>query len=624
MLGYHRYKKQSGETEPAASDASANAAMTPTPHAQVQGLGEALVAHGVISQAQLDQALAIQQKQGGFVGQIVVDLDHVKQDAIVSFLVKECKIPHLSLLDYDVSDDLMHLIPMEFCLEHHLLPIDKLGKILTVAMVDPLDSATLDQVRELCPDLRIKPILCNWRHFETVAHKLFGVQAGVSNEVTADSLGLPKLRTAPKAPSPSESPEGAEEAAPEALDEVVAHLAAGAAETAAAAAGPEVPPQPRGHVAVPGDATGPETSAAPVEEAPSAAIREPEAPPPRRPEGGEGRGVEDAAAAPLVAAVREAVREASENLLRAVPSLHLAQAESAAVREAAMRDLVEAGEKRQRVQHASVRPFRPDRGALGPEMQEDDRHVMDAMASETPLAGFTFETFYAGKVNEFTYKLGQAVSANPGGEYNPFFLYGNVGLGKTHLINAIGNAICESSHNRRVGYVSASHFARRLAEALQGHALEMFRQNYCHWDVLILDDIQFMGGRIEAQEEFFHIFNVLHQEGRQIIIAGDKAPEKLGLLEQRLVSRFAGGIVAELRPPEMATRLAILRHLLNEAKADIPEEIISVIAMRVPNDMRMMVGALRKIIAFDKLIDQKITYEMANEILSHLGVVEAA
>ena len=175
-----------------------------------------------------------------------------------------------------------------------------------------------------------------------------------------------------------------------------------------------------------------------------------------------------------------------------------------------------------------------------------------------------------------------------------------------------------------MGYISASQFARRLAAAAADNSLELFRDNYCHWDVLILDDIQFLGGRVEAQEEFFHIFNVLLQSGRQIIIAGDKAPDRLGLLEQRLVSRFASGIVVEVKPPEWETRMKILRHITEQSKTKVPEDILSLIALRVTDDIRKMTGALRKIIAYARLQDNKVSMEEAQNILSHLNAHEAA
>ncbi|MDQ1257211.1 MAG: Chromosomal replication initiator protein DnaA, partial [Candidatus Hydrogenedentes bacterium] len=326
---------------------------------------------------------------------------------------------------------------------------------------------------------------------------------------------------------------------------------------------------------------------------------------------------------------------ATQSAIQASQTQQQSQVEATAVAEANMRDLKEAEERREqerrkvedrkwRERHASVRPFRPEAGAVQGELGEDDRRVFDALGSEKPLEGLTFDSFFAGKTNAFSYKLGQAVAAEPGGDYNPFFLYGSVGVGKTHLINAIGHAACAKVPGTRVGYVSASTFARRLAEALQEQALDLFRESYCYWDILILDDIQFLGGRIEAQEEFFHIFNVLHNERRQIIIAGDKAPDKLGLLEQRLISRFSGGIVAELKAPDMETRMAILRHHVAQSNTAVPEEILSMVAMRVSKDIRMMVGALRKILAFANLVGEEISYDMANEILGHLGIVEAA
>jgi len=215
------------------------------------------------------------------------------------------------------------------------------------------------------------------------------------------------------------------------------------------------------------------------------------------------------------------------------------------------------------------------------------------------------------------------VAENPGKDYNPFFLYGNVGVGKTHLINAIGNFIQSRDEDSRVGYVSAMFFASRLSDAVQDGAVKAFRDNYCHWDVLILDDMQFLAGRVDAQEEFFHIFNALHLAGRQIIIAGDQAPDRLGLLEERLVSRFSGGIVAHLRPPNYETRLAILRHHVRLRGANVPEEVITYLANQVTNDVRKLTGSLRKVLAFADLVGQDITMEMTTEILGHLGVAEA-
>jgi chromosomal replication initiator protein len=315
-----------------------------------------------------------------------------------------------------------------------------------------------------------------------------------------------------------------------------------------------------------------------------------------------------------LAQIAEAARQSVEQ------ATHLV--ESAVVGEGARADLLRHTPGR----HASVAAFRTtgEAGANPEAFAQADREVLDALESEHPVETLTLDSFFPGSANAFTFKLSRAVASSPGGEYNPFFLFGAVGLGKTHLISGIGNAILANHPKSRVGYVSASHFSRRLTEAMRESALDAFRENYCHWDVLILDDIQFLGGRVEAQEEFFHIFNVLHQQRRQIIIASDKAPDRLGLLEQRLVSRFASGIVAELKAPEWETRMQILRHHAARAKVPVPDEILSLIAMRVPNDIRKMTGSLRKIVAFAQLVGQDLSCEMADEILSHLGAVAAA
>lgn len=275
---------------------------------------------------------------------------------------------------------------------------------------------------------------------------------------------------------------------------------------------------------------------------------------------------------------------------------------------------------------SSVMPFKGRIPAHSDDdtQQEADQQVYDALDSDQPQETFTFNNFVCGKANAFTFKVGQAVAAKPGGDYNPFFLFGSVGLGKTHLISAIGNAINEKNPALRVGYVSASHFSRRLSEAARLNSLDAFRENYCCWEVLILDDIQFLAGRVEAQEEFFHIFNTLHRAGRQIIIASDKAPDRLGLLEKRLVSRFASGIVAELKAPEWEARVEILRQYAQRQRAQIPDEILHLVAMRVPKDIRKMTGSLRKIIAYSELVGQEISCESANEILSHLAEEQAA
>ncbi len=692
------------------------------PHPPLKRLGEVLLEEEAITRQQLDDALAVQQREGGFLGQILVKLGYSTQEVVASCLVKQCKIPHLSLLDYDITKEVLSLVPRETCERYSLLPIDKLGRILTVAMVDPLDLEALEEVRKACPDLRIKPILCNWEHFVHVTNRLFKGDDALARpaEVTASSLGLvdhlsPKeqeewkakesggavdektLQDAvntlvqqaasaagtPQARQPADHPtghagaavparatQGQAPAAPkphgltkdefvgamrEAMREAVAALGQTVAERPAPALDPSelalairdgvssavqeallgivVPAQAVSGVAQStGDPAVPELSAA-IRESIASAMEEAVATLMVQLRALAGRRDSEAAeqmTSELAQALREGVRQAQavqENRLNQIAEAMLASArqvsqmiEASAVAAGNRHDLESPLSRK----HVSVTPFGTGGDGAAEVYAEADAQVIEAMESERPVELFTFDTFFPGKANAFTHQLTVAVAENPGGEYNPFFLYGDVGVGKTHLISATGNAVLRRNPKTRVGYVSASRFSRRLSDAMRANALDAFRENYCHWDILILDDIQFLGGRVEAQEEFFHIFNVLRQEKRQIIIASDKAPDRLGLLEQRLVSRFASGIVAQLKAPEWETRLEILRHAAAAAGVAVPEEVVSLIAMRVPNDVRKMMGALRKVTAFAKLVGHEVNCDLAGEILSHLGIEVAA
>lgn len=544
-------------------------------------LGEILVDDGIITAAQLQRALTVQKEKNGFLGQILVDLGFVTQDVVVSTLVRQCKIPHLSLRDYEIGKDVLQVIPQDLCLKLRILPVDKLGRILTIAMVDPLDMGALEELRGEFPDLRIKPILCDWDHFKSVAARAFGLTTDEGSQEAADE-------------DKSESKAGKEQAA-QGEDEGVQAALDAAVEQVIKNAHLDVDEVPEPAVSEdPKAGKGKVKPAAPPEEKDDVEPAAPSVDAPRQD-------------MPLPNELLDVLRESVREVLR--------ENEAESVAMTTRRNLeATTAEKTQRQKHAAG-------GAHG---ADSDRHVISAMKSEQLIKSFSFDNFFVGPNNAFSYKLCQAVAGKPGADYNPFFLYGDVGLGKTHLVNAIGNAILEKDSGQRVAYVSSSRFATRMAEAMHDHAMDVFRDNYCHWDVLILDDIQFLGGRIEAQEEFFHIFNVLQQEERQVIIAGDKAPDHLGLLEQRLVSRFSGGIVASLRPPNWETRVAILRRQVEQGDVPLNEDVLSMIASRVPNDVRKMIGALRKIVAHAQLVEEEISCEIANDILSHLGFEEAA
>ncbi|MFP4191179.1 MAG: hypothetical protein ACLFU6_03815, partial [Candidatus Hydrogenedentota bacterium] len=233
MLGWRKDKREEEHGRVAEPSATPPASSSAPPSSSASNpdrrrLGEMLLDEGVISQEQLDEAVRAKEEKGGFIGQALVELGYVDQRTLISFLVKQCKIPYISLLDYEISKDLLALIPQETCLQYRLLPIDKMGRILTVAMVDPLDANALDSVREACPDLRLKPILCDWDHFDTVAKRLFADgEAGEPKEMTAKSLGLSSREASvpdggdpPEKQASGDGQEGEEEA----LNKAVADL----------------------------------------------------------------------------------------------------------------------------------------------------------------------------------------------------------------------------------------------------------------------------------------------------------------------------------------------------------------------------------------------------------------
>jgi chromosomal replication initiator protein len=261
--------------------------------------------------------------------------------------------------------------------------------------------------------------------------------------------------------------------------------------------------------------------------------------------------------------------------------------------------------------------------SLGLGMETDER-VREAIDSDRLLNGYTFEEFIVGPVNTFTLRAARTLGEQLARDFNPFYVCGDEGLGKTHLLNAVGNAVLARNPDLRVAYVSTSHFASAFAAALKNDELSEFRDRHCRWDVLLIDDIQFLAGRKEAQEELFHIFSALVHEGRIVVVAGDRPPEKLADFQKGLTSRFSSGIVTKLRPPEMEVRLAILKRYAETHRVAVPEEILTLVAMRITSDVRRIRGALRKVIAYAKLVEQDITHEMANEVLDSLGADEAA
>jgi chromosomal replication initiator protein len=229
---------------------------------------------------------------------------------------------------------------------------------------------------------------------------------------------------------------------------------------------------------------------------------------------------------------------------------------------------------------------------------------------------YTFDSFVVGPGNRLAHAASVAVTESPATAYNPLFMYGGVGLGKTHLLHAIGHA-CQAQDIDTL-YVSSETFTNDLIEAIRSHTTEAFREKYRTADVLLVDDIQFIAGKESTQEEFFHTFNALHGVNKQIVLSSDRAPKALNTLEKRLCSRFEWGLIADVQPPDLETRIAILRSKAAYSGMFVPDEILSIIATHVQSNIRELEGALNQLIAMARLADKALTRELAEMALGNL------
>ncbi len=229
---------------------------------------------------------------------------------------------------------------------------------------------------------------------------------------------------------------------------------------------------------------------------------------------------------------------------------------------------------------------------------------------------YTFSVFVVGPSNRLAHAASLAAAENPARAYNPLFLYGGVGLGKTHLLQAVGNACIAKGLN--VLYASAEQFTNDLINSIRSHTTESFREKYRAIDVLLIDDIQFIAGKEATQEEFFHTFNALHGQSKQIVVSSDRSPKALVTLEERLRSRFEWGLIADVQPPDFETRAAILRSKAEVMRRNVPAEVIDLIARRVQSNIRELEGALNRVVAYADVLGQPLTPETTVQAIADL------
>ena len=260
-----------------------------------------------------------------------------------------------------------------------------------------------------------------------------------------------------------------------------------------------------------------------------------------------------------------------------------------------------------------------ERSAPKPEVVEDDEEIVGSALNPR----YTFETFVVGGGNRFAHAASLAVAEAPAKAYNPLFIYGGVGLGKTHLMHAIGHFILEEDPTKRILYIPGEQFTTELITAIQQNRNIQFRNRFRNVDVLMVDDIQFIAGKESTQEEFFHTFNSLHTAGKQIILTSDRPPHEIARLEERLRSRFAWGLIADIKKPDVETRIAILRRKAESENIDVEDGVLEYIAAHIDTNIRELEGSLTRLVAYANLTQRPMTVQLVGEALRDLFVTQA-
>lgn len=256
------------------------------------------------------------------------------------------------------------------------------------------------------------------------------------------------------------------------------------------------------------------------------------------------------------------------------------------------------------------KPIPPNQMALDESDPDNTKHMLNPR--------YIFDTFVIGSGNRFAHAASLAVAEAPAKAYNPLFIYGGVGLGKTHLMHAVGHYVQQHKENANVMYLSSEKFTNEFISSIRDNKTEEFRTKYRNVDVLLIDDIQFLAGKEGTQEEFFHTFNTLYDEQKQIIISSDRPPKEIPTLEDRLRSRFEWGLITDITPPDLETRIAILRKKAKADGLDIPNEVMLYIANQIDSNIRELEGALIRVVAYSSLVNKDITAGLAAEALKDI------